>query len=473
MVKIKKPPNNDSKTEELIDELQQIAGLIKDARKDRRNCRPIVVEFAGSPKSGKTSCITALDLFFRRNGYSTKLIGEKAHIAPIENKTNPLFNLWTITSTLSDLTAVLGGESSKQTPDIILVDRGIFDAFCWFSWLQKNRYLEKENLLALQSFLFMPKWIDYFDLILVFKTEPTKSLEREHKMLLTKKQGSIMNTKVLGSFNDTLGECYNDNSGKFKSIRLINADKEDIYKLNHTVTLATLKALFTGAKENVGFVDEKHIKNEQKTVFSLKRLGIGGNEMEFMERLIVEADPTKIQFVPITVITNVERNKIFVVRKNKKSGSPTSPEHKKYLPYIGGHVRQEDRPVGVLPTIGVSPIMIATFNKSLQREIKEEIGVDHVPALDFNSMSIWIHNKERSKQHIAICELWEVDFDSFKPKLDPTEFSTAKKENIIMTLDELKSKGDHLEEWGIAILKYFFNVEIPISINKTLFDDID
>lgn len=48
---------------ENIEKLELLAGEVLELKKLHRQRRPIVIEFCGSPKSGKTSSITSLNIF--------------------------------------------------------------------------------------------------------------------------------------------------------------------------------------------------------------------------------------------------------------------------------------------------------------------------------------------------------------------------------------------------------------------------
>ena len=56
--------------------------------------RPIVFEFAGVPKAGKTSTLNALQLFLKRCGFRVEVVVESASISPIRDKTDFNFNVW-------------------------------------------------------------------------------------------------------------------------------------------------------------------------------------------------------------------------------------------------------------------------------------------------------------------------------------------------------------------------------------------
>lgn len=55
--------NKKNETHENIKKLEELAEKILSMKKIYRQRRPIVIEFCGSPKSGKTSCINSLNLF--------------------------------------------------------------------------------------------------------------------------------------------------------------------------------------------------------------------------------------------------------------------------------------------------------------------------------------------------------------------------------------------------------------------------
>ena len=111
---------------EIIYELQEKAAFVLKLKKSRRQKRPIVIEFSGSPKSGKTSCINSLNLFLKRNGFSVRIIQERAGVCPVTDKQNPMFNLWTACSSLAGMIGIL--ENKNEITDVVILDRGIFDS---------------------------------------------------------------------------------------------------------------------------------------------------------------------------------------------------------------------------------------------------------------------------------------------------------------------------------------------------------
>jgi putative protein kinase ArgK-like GTPase of G3E family len=56
--------------------------------------RPFVLEFAGSPKAGKSTSVDAIDHFFRRSKFRTHVLRERASFCPIPMKGHLFFNMW-------------------------------------------------------------------------------------------------------------------------------------------------------------------------------------------------------------------------------------------------------------------------------------------------------------------------------------------------------------------------------------------
>ncbi len=48
--------------------------------------KPLVIEFSGTPKSGKTTCVEAISKFFRRHKIPVYLVSERASVCPISDK---------------------------------------------------------------------------------------------------------------------------------------------------------------------------------------------------------------------------------------------------------------------------------------------------------------------------------------------------------------------------------------------------
>ena len=173
--------------------------------------------------------------------------------------------------------------------------------------------------------------------------------------------------------------------------------------------------------------------------------------LEFGIRLEVESSKNKVQPIPILIITNKERDKIFTARKNPKQTSKQSPEAGKLLIYFGGHITKDD----VVHNNNAGGGILSVIKCALHREVKEELGIDFFPMPDeINPLCIWVRSNERSRKHLAVCFVMETDLDTLRIKLDENEFIPTS--GKVFELDKIFFNYDKLEEWSQIILKEMF-----------------
>ena len=163
-------------TREQLEELQTRAEIVLPSLD---GCRPLFVEFAGTPKSGKSTCIDAVNHFFRRNEYKVLAPTEGASKRTPYYLKNDLvsFNAWSATYAL---THILEGRYSTDKYHLVIMDRGLFDALAWFELLMKRNDIASSDCSAIQDFLLIDHWRKLVDMIFLFRTDPSTSLEREN-----------------------------------------------------------------------------------------------------------------------------------------------------------------------------------------------------------------------------------------------------------------------------------------------------
>lgn len=91
-----------------------------------------VVEFVGIPYAGKTLTLNALDIVLRNEGKRTHVVeqynGNSNFYA--ERKHSLDINLVRCLHQMQEIVQITG---RRNSPDVILVDRGFFDTLCWIS----------------------------------------------------------------------------------------------------------------------------------------------------------------------------------------------------------------------------------------------------------------------------------------------------------------------------------------------------
>jgi predicted NUDIX family phosphoesterase/thymidylate kinase len=447
--------NNKNIREEKIKYYEKLANDIRLNLFTRK--RPLIIEFTGSPKSGKTTAINSLSLFFRRNNIPLYVITERASICPIPNKKFPEFNIWTGCTSLAELLRC----KYDKTNSVIILDRGIFDSLIWMNLSLENGKLKKDELCKIEEFFLLKKWLKEIDLVIYMYSTAEKALEREYKDLLTDKPGSIMNKTYLNKFLEIAKKCikkYHDNFNKIISIdttdtkTIEGVDKvtsvviESLKELSDDTLVVIPKAKFLERLNIAGFIKEK---NKYKTLERLLKV-----YSTTQRRSIVEEDTQKLQIVVCSVIKY--KNRIALFEKNEIRGDKRL--HKKNMIWLGGHLHRSDIESEDKFTLRKSLI------NCLNREIEEEIQISTNLNPIFKGL---VYDKTHSKSllHLGIVFQIELkDLDIFRSINLQTFFELSGQSNFVEFFPLEKTifveRIDKLEPWSIDILKQLFDIDL-------------
>ena len=182
---------------------------------------PIFVEFAGTPKSGKSTCIDTINHFFRRMGYKVLAPTEGASKrTPYYLKENLVaFNAWSATYAL---THILEGRYGADEYNLVIMDRGLFDALAWFELLQGKGNVTEEECSIIQKFLMIGHWRQFEDMVFLFTTDPDTSLERENREKLIVEPGLTMNPQFLADLNGAYQTIIGKYSSQFSNLQIVD-----------------------------------------------------------------------------------------------------------------------------------------------------------------------------------------------------------------------------------------------------------
>lgn len=183
--------------EPTTDDLQRIEERAKRALgRLPETSKPVVVEFAGSPKAGKSTTIDILAHFFKRMKYKVWAPTEGASKrTPYQLKRDLVaFNTWTLNYAISEL---LVSYHNVDQQHLIFMDRGPFDSLAWMSLLVQRKDLEEDEFTKIRQFALHPRWINLIDRVYLFTCDPETSLARETESKLTTEAGIAMNSEML------------------------------------------------------------------------------------------------------------------------------------------------------------------------------------------------------------------------------------------------------------------------------------
>jgi predicted ATPase len=150
------------------------------AREFKESMLPtIVIEFAGVPKVGKTSTLNEVYSFLRRCGFQCDVVIERASVCPIRDKKHFNFNIWTACTSLAYLLEKTQDPPRDGDPDILFLDRGIFDSICWLSLLQKLNRIRDRDRINTANFLLTNDWAGRITGVIAMSASPDDALKRE------------------------------------------------------------------------------------------------------------------------------------------------------------------------------------------------------------------------------------------------------------------------------------------------------
>lgn len=155
---------------------------------------PLVVEFLGTPEAGKTTTIHRLEKVLS-NKYRTLINQESAELLPTVFKKGSLeANFWMRLKTFQSL---LEKQVSKNKYDILLIDRGLVDAFFW-DFFYKNTGIITSNQVKYTNNFIKNIGLEIPNLVVILTTTPEEALRRRGG------EGRIVTMDFLKDFNHLL-----------------------------------------------------------------------------------------------------------------------------------------------------------------------------------------------------------------------------------------------------------------------------
>ena len=371
----------------LVDLEEQICGIRPRLSEKRR---PFIVEFAGTPKSGKTTTISAVHQFLKRNGVVVRTFQERASVAPLVDKGTAFFNTWVTCATLNGIIEALEDEKL----DVLVLDRGLFDGLVWIDWQEKTHRVSKAEAKGFRSFVLTPRWRGLVDLVFVMHCDAKTSIEREHANQITLRHGAIMNIATLTQLRRHYLEAAERYEGEFKSIDVIENSRGPEMKMITDVAKRILNSLGRFADEEVLCLPRKLVEgqirlSERKVVTpSWKAVcKLVNRRGTYVPRSIAEASDDLLQVVPVCVIRNGDR---FLTNVRHEPGESL---HDAFGNWAGGHVRKQD--------LDDARSKWESVLAGLRRELHEELSLEDLPRLEPIGI---VHSSEdkRAARHIGI-----------------------------------------------------------------------
>jgi len=436
-----------SEVDQQVAELKVRADSIR-SRFDENARRPVVIEFAGMPKAGKTTIVNEIHRFLKRCGFRAKIITEKAAICAIRDKKDMSFNVWTVFQTLSELLVDTQSPPSGADPEVVIVDRGLFDAVSWFRLLERLKRVHRVDRIELEKLVLLSEWRERISQVFVLTVSPQEAMAREQGLIPISVFGSIMNVEVLAQTKENALRCARELETHF-NIKAIDTTGRIAADIARRVAEMVLDTIDAHLDEKILSVDIRAIEDvfHGRTILDASvdsrmadRLSNTFAKGNFASRERVEIDPSRIQALPVLVVRNSKGDLLQLRRKERDRNNSL---HNKVVLWAGGHVREEDGSNG------------RAVMHCLLREAKEELKLNISDKEPRFLGAVWDrHATPKTAQHVALVYEWRAQSEDVEVCLSNAEFyerrGTSLSGKFVPVSDLLKARID--EPWSSAIL---------------------
>lgn len=207
--------------------------------------KPFVIEFSGTPRTGKTTTINNLYDFFKKGGFKVELIEEfttsKYYKENLKNKFDQMSlgdgNIAIIDEVYKQLQ-----ESLESDKDIILIDRSINDRQIW----NYRRYIrgdmpEEQYLAARDKFQTISN--ELIDFLLITYADPMVSLRRDYISSLALEKRNFLNQENIEEYNNCLNDLQELFSESVDSMLLLDTSNIGLNNVSVEATSQILPAM--------------------------------------------------------------------------------------------------------------------------------------------------------------------------------------------------------------------------------------
>lgn len=168
--------------------------------------KPFVIEFCGTPRTGKTTTINNLYDFFKKGGFNTTVIEEFTTSEYYKEEFKPRFR----DSSAVDFNIAIIEEVAKQLKDavnsdndVILIDRSINDRQIW-NYRRYEKGDMSEDIYQQLRKKYSEKSNELIDFLVITYANPLISLKRDYYSSLALEKRRFLNIDNLTEYNNAL-----------------------------------------------------------------------------------------------------------------------------------------------------------------------------------------------------------------------------------------------------------------------------
>lgn len=207
--------------------------------------KSFVIEFSGTPRTGKTTTINNLYDFFKKGGFSISIIEEfttskyfKEVFKQKYKDSNKLdSNLAIIEETVKQLQ-----DEINTNKDIIIVDRSINDRQIWNYIRYKKNDMDTKMYNELQlKYKEISK--ELIDVLVITYADPITSLKRDYNSSLALEKRSFLNNENITEYNDSVKDLKELFENSVNSLILVDTSNINMNDLSIKVACEVMNVM--------------------------------------------------------------------------------------------------------------------------------------------------------------------------------------------------------------------------------------
>lgn len=201
--------------------------------------RPFFIEFTGSPDSGKSTTIEKLYNSLKRYGLRIWIPQEGAQVIQHIPRDNYEYNVRTGLYAMANLL----DESHRHNYDLVILDRGLYDAYVWMLYWHQKGQLTKEQMREKQNFFLDPLWRDRVDIAYFVTCDANVAMGRDQDDSATTKEGTWTNPESIRKSVERHVTAFEELKPTTPHLFLVDTTTMDRATMIDTFTAQTLNIL--------------------------------------------------------------------------------------------------------------------------------------------------------------------------------------------------------------------------------------
>lgn len=196
--------------------------------KQIKDNKPYVIEFTGTPRTGKTTLINDLEDFFKKGGFKVSVLEEFTTSKKYKNEIFPLMKNESkkfINREIPKYVLDYLKEEINKKPDIIIVDRCLLDRLIW-----EDRLFLKDGISIDEYNEFKDEYVplikEYINIIIGTFVDSLTSVKRDYVAHLSLEKRNFLNEQNVDEYNNSFLNIYALSKNEKIDFHKIDSKKE-------------------------------------------------------------------------------------------------------------------------------------------------------------------------------------------------------------------------------------------------------